>query len=203
MPARPYSFPEEQVTRLRNIFLFLYLVPGCCLALQGQDAPLPQESLDLPAYESFFLAVSRLTPGTAMGRSVRPGRAPTFNGQTTTFVQPELEDALGITVGEAQVLRAIATDCAAKSLAIHQALKPLVLELRFAALAEEARPPSVSRRYNELNRQRAQMVLDHVQELRTAFGETRFRVIETFLSARKHSESFFPAVPRVASRSVK
>jgi hypothetical protein len=151
MPARSYSFPEGQVTGLRNVFLFLCLVPSCCLALLGQDTPLPQESLDLPAYESFFLAVSRLTPGKAFGVAMAPGS--TLKRQTTTFVQPELEDALGITVEEAQVLRAIATDCAAKSLAVHEALKPLVLELRFAALAEEARPASVSRRYNELNRE--------------------------------------------------
>ena len=177
----------------RGRSLFLCPALGCCLALLGQDAP-----LDLPTYESFFLAVSQLTPGKAMGRTVGPEQRIALIGQMPKLVQPGLEDALGITTEEARMLRAIAADCRAKSAAIHEALKPLVLELRFAAIAEEPGSQSVSRRYKELNRQRAQMVLDHIQALKTAFGEARFPLIETFLSTRKNSESFFPAVPQVA-----
>jgi len=133
-----------------------------------------------------------------MGITMSPG-AP-FNRQTTSLVQPTLEDALGITFEEAQVLRAIAIDCEARSASIHLALKPLVLELRFAALAEEPSSAAISERYQDLNRQRTQMVRDHVEGLKSAFGATRFARVEDFVGARKDSGSFFPAVPRVAPR---
>jgi len=119
------------------------------------------------------------------------------------FVEPTLEDALGITVEEAQALRAIASDCAEKTSTAHQAMKPLVLELRLAALSEETPPQDVIRRYAELNRQRAQLVVDHIRELESRFGEARFSRMEAFLRERKDSESFFPAVPQGAPLSVK
>jgi hypothetical protein len=178
---------------MRRRRVFLYPALGCCLALSGQDA-----SLDLLIYESFFSAVSQLMPGKAMGRTVGPGQQIALIGQMPKLVQPGLEDALGITAEEARMLRAIAVDYAAKDRAIYEAQRPLVLELRFAAIAEEPRPQSVDRRFNELNRQRAEMVLDHIQALKTAFGQARFPLIETFLSTRKNSGSFFPAVPQAA-----
>jgi len=172
------------------------------LALLGQDAPLPQRSPNLETYESFFLAVSQLAPGKAVGRAVGNDGVLALNGQRTNLVQPGLQDAMGITVEEALALRAIAVDYQARRAVIHDALKPLVMELRFAALADEAPPQSVRRQYDELNRQLTEMVREHVQELRNAFGEARFPLIEAFLSARKNSgsnsASFFPAVPQVA-----
>jgi len=169
----------------------------------GQDAPLPPGSPDLPTYESFFLAVSQLAPGRALGVAVGNEGVLALNGRPTNLVQPGLQDALGITLEEARALRAIAVDCQAKRAVIQEALKPLVLELRFAAIADEAPPQAASQRYDDLNRQRTEMVRVHIQELRTAFGETRFPLIEAFISARKNSGSnpvsFFPAVPRVAS----
>jgi len=184
------------VSHLRSVFL--YLAPSCCLALLGQDLPLSQRSIDLPTYESFFLAVSQLAPGREMGRTVGPGQRISLNATMPKLVQPGLEDALGITFEEARTLRSIAVDYEAKDRAIHEAQRPLVLELRFAAIAEEAPPRAASRLYDQLNRQRTQLALDHIQELKTAFGAARFPLIENFLSARKNSGSFFPAVPRVA-----
>jgi hypothetical protein len=153
--------------------------------LLGQDAPTQQKSLDLPTYESFFRAVSSLAI------------APPVDGQTTN-----LEDALGITVEEAQSLRSIAADCAANIRAIDLAVRPLVQELRFEAIAEEATSGSVSQQYDELNRQRTQMVLVHIEELRTAIGETGFKRIDTFVNARKGNPgSFFGLPPRVVRPS--
>lgn len=180
--------------------VFLFLALSCCFALLGQNAPPSPDALDLNTYESFFQAVSQLTPGKAMGRTVKVSPGSTLNGEPANLMQPELEDALGITGEEAPVLRGIAADCEAKSAAIHQALKPLVLELRFAALAEEIPPQTLSRRYDQLNRERTQTVLDHIRELKSALGEARFLQIEAFVGARKNSPSFFPAVPRGAGR---
>ena len=177
---------------LQNVGLFL--VAGCGLILLGQGATLQQNPLNLATYESFFAAVSRLTTALPLNGQT------TINGQSSDLVPPRLEDALGITAAEAQLLRSVATDCDAKNLAIQEALKPLVKELRFAALAEEAPPESVILQYNELNRKHAQTVLDHIQELKTAFRE-RFQLIETFVSARKNSESFFGLRPQVVRQS--
>ena len=125
----------------------------------SQDAPRQQRSLDLPSYESFFKSVLRLTIAPPLD-----GRA-TLNGQATNIIQPSLEDALGITAEEAQLLRSIAADCAGQLRAIDLAVPPLVQELRFEALAEEPKSESISRRYDELNRQRKQTILDHIQKI--------------------------------------
>jgi hypothetical protein len=173
------------MTNLRTITLGL--ITGFCVGLHGQDAVPSQTPLDPATYESFFRAVSALT-------TAPPVSGPaTLNGQATNLVlvQPRLEEALGITVDEAQQLRTVAADCATKIDAIDEAVKPLVKELRFEALAEEAPSEPITRSYNELNRQRAQMVLDHIEELKAAFGEARFSQIEAVLKTRRSGESLF------------
>ena len=147
----------------------LYLVTGCCLAILGQDAPPQQGSLDPAAYEGFFREVSALTHGLALPR--------------VATTPPALEGALGITTEEAQLLITVAKDCTAKSVPFSGAIREAFLQIRLATFAEEAPPESAVRRYNELKRQQAQMVLDHVQELKTAFGESRFQLIETFVNS--------------------
>jgi hypothetical protein len=183
----------------------LYLVTGCCFAILGQDAPPQLGSLDPATYEGFFCEVSQLTPGLTLPRVAATQPTLTLNGQTTNFVQPTLEGVLGITTEEAQLLTTVAKDYTAKSVAFTGAMREAFLQIRLAIFAEEAPPESAVRQYNELKRQQAQMVLDHVQELKSAFGESRFRLIETFLDSRKgNSGSLFglpPAVARPANRT--
>jgi hypothetical protein len=131
------------------------LLPDCVLAgkqdgfLLLRDKQRAASRFTVERLVALFRAVSSLTT------------APPISGQGT-----KLEDALGITAEEAQSLRSIATDCAANIGAIDLAVRPLVQELRFEALAEEPTSESLSQRYDELNRQRARTILDHIQELR-------------------------------------
>ena len=126
------------------------LVACCGFAVEGQDAPVNPDT-----YESFFRQVSRLTPAS-----------------------PLLENALGTTTEEAQLLSRIANDCEAKSAAFTDEMRTVFLGIQLATFAEEAPPESAVRRYGELNRERAQMVLDHIQAMRTLLGEPRFQRIE-------------------------
>ena len=149
-----------------------YLVTGCCCALLGQDAP-PNPN----AYESFFREVSRLSPES-----------------------PVLENALGTTAEEAQALSRIASDWEARNVDFTEEMRSVFLSIRLAKFAEEAPPESAIRRYDELNRQRAQMVLDHTQAMRTLLGETRFQRLEAVARSRNANWSSFlglPQAPRV------
>jgi hypothetical protein len=151
-----------------------YLVTGCCCALLGQDAP-PNPN----AYESFFREVSRLTPES-----------------------PALENALGATAEEAQALTRIASDCEARGADFSEDMRSVFLSIRLAKFAEEAPPESALRRYDELNRQRAQMVLDHVQAMRTLLGDARFQRIEAVAKSGNGNWSSFLGLPQ-APRAVK
>jgi hypothetical protein len=135
----------------------LYLIAGCSLALLGQNAPPQQGSLDPAKYESFFRQVSQLNSGQEV---------------------PLLERALGISTDEAQLLSGIANDCETRSAALTGEIREVFLGIRLAALAEEAPQESAVRRYGELTRERAQMVLDHIQEMKTLLGEARFQRLE-------------------------
>ena len=181
-----YCFPEGTVRTVG-----VYLVTGCCLAILGQDAPPQQGSLSPAAYEGFFREVSVLTPGLALPR--------------LAATPPTLEGVLGITTEEAQLLTTVAKDCTAKSVPFTGAIREAFLQIRLAIFAEEAPPESAVRHYNDLKRQQAQMVLDHVQELKTAFGQSRFQLIETFVNSRKGNSGSFlglpPAVARPANRT--
>jgi len=149
----------------------LYLIASCGFAVLGQDALLNPDT-----YESFFCQVSRLTPAS-----------------------PLLENALGTTTEEAQSLSRIANDSETKSVAFTEEMRTVFLSIRLAIFAEEAPSPAAIRRYDQLKRQRAQMVLDHIQAMRTLLGETRFQRIEAVARlGNANWESFLglPQAPR-------
>lgn len=169
---------EPRMSYLRTIGL--QLIAGCSLALLGQNAPPPQGSLDPAQYESFFRQVSQLN---------------------STQV-PLLERALGMRTDEAQALSGIANDCETRSVAFTKEIREVFLCIRLAALAEEAPQESAVRRYGELNRERAQMVLDHIQAMKTLLGEARFQRIENAAGSGNGNWGSFLGLPP-APRNVK
>ncbi|MEP7355157.1 MAG: hypothetical protein ABI824_18155 [Acidobacteriota bacterium] len=162
----------------------LALFAGFCFVLQGQDGPLYQNSHNPATYEAFFQAVTHWPPATTRAA---------LNGSTTEFefVTPSIEEAIGITAAEAQTLRTIAADFDEKNEVIRQAIKPLVFETRLANLEEAARSNPVAQQYSDLGRQRTQLILDHLETLKTALGEARFRLVEAFVNSKKDSQTFF------------
>lgn len=169
----------------KSVCLFV----SCCLLALGQGVLPQQTSIDPATYESFLRAVAQLPSAILLGKQI------TLNGQTTNLAPPALEDSVGITVEEAVLLRSIAVDYEAKSSAIEKALSPLLMELRLAALAEQAPSELIIHRYEELNRERAQLVLDQIQQLKIAFPMERFQLIERFIESRRNFGSFFPLSP--------
>ena len=120
-----------------------------------------QTAPDITVYESFFGQVAQAA-----------SRDSTASQRTTP------REALGLTDREAQALDELAADCAAESRALTEATRRLTFESRLSSMASEEIPPALTRRLKRLEDERRQMVLDHVQRLKTEFGEQRFQAVE-------------------------
>ena len=55
-------------------------------------------------------------------------------------------------------------------------------------------PASLIRQMKDIERQRTRMVLDHIQQLKAAFGDVRFEMLDNRVHSRKEDASFFPPV---------
>lgn len=157
----------------------------------GPDA-VQQNARDLSVYESFFRQVAQL-----------PKTTPEvlLNGKATHLVQPRLKDALGLTDEESRELHSIANDCESGRRLLDKAATPLVFEIRLYAVAGENPPAAVTQRFQELGRQRRQLILHHIKQMKVALGDSRFQLVEAFIRSRRNSPSFFPFLPVRSSDS--
>lgn len=153
---------------------------GCFWPAVGQPAP------DPATYEFFFRQVAQLknVSGPVL-----------LNGQTGSLTQLRPKDAIGLTDHESQLLNAVASDCDARIRSLDKAARPLIFEARLRLIESESPAPELTKQLKDLDNERTQTVLTHVQELRAAFGESRFKLLEAFVRSRKQAASFFPPVP--------
>jgi hypothetical protein len=144
------------------------------LALVGALESSAQRPPDPTApYESFFRRVAQLK--NASGPVL-------LNGQSSTLTQPSAQDALGLTDEEAQILGGIAADCEAKVSAFDTAVRSVVFGFRLRLVESES--PRATQQLKELERERSQIVLRHVQRLRSSFGDSRFKLLDEFVRSR-------------------
>jgi hypothetical protein len=93
-------------------------------------------------------------------------------GKSDTFLRSWMRVNAGLTAQEESNLKAIATDCEAKTSATLSSAK---------ALASTAAGPAGAQQFQALLSQRQQTVADHVGQLQTAFGPSRYVVLDTFI----------------------
>lgn len=152
-----------------------------------------QNAPDPAVYESFFAQVARLT------QSINVSGTTLLNGQpsaaivdgaviwTPIWTQPTAREAIGLTDRESRALNEVATDYQAS-------LRYFVFETRLERIRTEGAPARLMQQMKDLESQRTQMVLNHIQQLKAAFGDARFEMLDSWVRSRKEAPSFFPPV---------
>ena len=168
------------MSRAVSVLTYL-LVSGCGFCQSFPSIPSP----DADAYGVFFRQVARFVYWqNKISMSVVPG-------SPADLSQYSLNDALGLTQREVNLLTSVATDCESKTQAIDSASGHLILEYRLRLLASKA-DQEAAQHLQELNDERRRIVLAHVQQIRDGFGESRFRLIDDFLHSGKTLVPFLP-----------
>ena len=141
---------------------------------------------DRGVYRSFFMQVAQLNeaPGPVL-----------INGQVSGLRQPTIRETLGLTENEAQILSAIAADYELKIRALDGALRLSTFEARLSSIESEGASTAVQQRRKNLERQRDEIVQDHIQQLKVEFGESRFEALDAYVRSRRAGSNFFPPVP--------
>jgi hypothetical protein len=105
----------------------------------------------------------------------------TFDSFFQTVAQTQQVRGADLTETETRDLLAIATDYTAKSRALNHSA--IVFESRLAQI-ETPSDDSAARQEAQIKameRRRAALLADHIQQLKTALGDTRFAALDTFV----------------------
>ena len=157
----------------------------CCLPL-GLSAQADRPSAAV--YESFFQQVVRV----AIASDTTPVL---INGEPSTVQRPSPREAIGLTENEARVLNELATDYAAESQLLDDAVRRLTFERRMRVISSQEIPERLTQAQRDLDETRARIVKDHVERLEAAFGAQRFQALNGYIRSREKDGEFFPVVP--------
>lgn len=142
------------------VFLTVVSLPAYC---QGQPAKQASAVPDYILYDHFLFRVTWLEN---QANNLKA------KGKNDTFVRSWMRVNAGLTAEEESNLKAIAADCEAKTSATLSAAK---------ALASTAASSAGAQQFQALLSQRQQTVLDHMNQLQTAFGPARYAVLDAFV----------------------
>jgi hypothetical protein len=112
-----------------------------------------------------------------------PKDAPVLlNGQPTDLKLPNVRTDVGLSDPEMQTLREIAADCESKVESLNRILRPLTFDylIESIQLGPDTSTPHQQRR-QELYDQIDLVVRDHVVQLKTALGDSRFEKLDAFV----------------------
>ena len=145
-----------------TILFGLMASPGFCQT-NITDSP-PSSPPDYVIYQNFFHQVKEL--------GIRP-------------LSDEAIASLDLTNQELGPLVAIASDFEAATDSFDKAIKPLIFEARMQAIESESVSPALQKKLHDVENRRSLMILDHVRQLKTALGESRFVMLNEFLHSGK------------------
>jgi hypothetical protein len=146
-----------------------------------------QTGLPDPAvYRSFFRQVAQLkqVSGPVL-----------INGQASGLKQPTIQETLSLTENEAQILSGLAADFELKSRTLDGAVRLSTFEARLRSIESEGASTAVEQQRKNLERQRDEIVQDHIQQLKVEFGDSRFEALDAYVRSRRAGSSFFPPLP--------
>jgi len=154
---------------------------------QGAQLPDPR------TFEFFFRQVAELTHhDSEIVTAIRTGNA------IGKFLQLTPQEVIGLTGQESQVLNSIAVDFENKMHLYDASVGFSTFEARLRLVESANNPenqPRVEQDLQDLKNRRDQVILTHVDALRQAFGETRFKVLIGFIQSKNGNSLFFPTVP--------
>jgi hypothetical protein len=177
----------------------LLWVVACLIPAAAQTspsgAPAPREiqakpAAEPPSWESFFLQVP---PAKTPASTAAP-----INAQPALVMRTPSQEAIGLTDQEAALLFAVAADCQAQLRKIEGRIPSLTFEsrLEFIETGEISKP--LAHKLQAIDTDRAQVVQDHVLQLKIAVGDATFERIEAYRKNRAPDSLYFPLkeVPR-------
>ncbi len=135
-----------------------------------------QNRPDPADYQQFFRQVTELK-----ARGAHP-TARTVWGDVPLKV-PRLQEVLGLTDAEVETLNGTAVDCIAKIAALEKAAGPLIFESRLEIAGAGQNSDELARKLKEMDEQRDQIVLVHVQQLKTALPPASFEKLDAYVRA--------------------
>ncbi|HWB83974.1 MAG TPA: hypothetical protein VG675_07530 [Bryobacteraceae bacterium] len=169
--------------RLAVALVLTGCAPGFC-QLASTDSSQPKPS-DPAVFESFFHQVEELQ---------HQSGPLLLNGRPSNLRRPTVQVATGLTDEEARILDAIASDCQTKLTSFDVSVRPFVFEARLQLMEPES-APEATQKLKDVESERGQIVLRHVQQLKAAFGDSRFQIVDTYVRSRKSGNDFFPLTP--------
>ena len=142
---------------------------------------------DPKLYESFFQQVVRLK---SFSNPYLGGEA---NGKPVVVIVPEIQKVIGLTDAEVALLNTAAADCLSKLQAFRTPVG-LIFEARLQFIESGKVSKPVAQELDDLERQHNQTVLDRVQQLHTAFGDSRFQVLDDYVHSSKSQRELMPVI---------
>ena len=161
--------------------ILMLAAPTVCLA----DSPAPQKSPsgDLAMFNRFFSQVAELGS---------PTQVIYLNGQPSDLKYPSLQEAIGLSDREADLVKAVAVRCEEERSYIDRSAGALTLSARLDAI--DGRTPNMQ--YAALLRKRAQIIASAFDTIRTELCPARFDVLATFVVAGATKPGYFPLKSR-------
>ena len=173
---------ESEMRSTLRLVMTSWLMGGCWYGICQLGSS--QNGADPTVYESFFRQVVRFSQ---LQSSL--GAVP-LNGQPANVRPYTLQDAIGLTDQEARVLNAVASGCEASIRSSDDAARPLIFAARLRLI--ESENAQAVQQLKEFDDERRQIVLAHVQQLKAAFGDSRFNALDAFVRSGKQIVSFLP-----------
>ena len=152
----------------------------------GQLAP---ANPDPATYEAFFKKVVELKRAPDQVR---------INGETVRVSVPKLQDVIGLADAEVDTLNQVAAECVRQLNALDQP-KPWIFEARLEQLAGGEMPEALAQQMQRWKDRRPQIVLEQVQQLKAALGESFVRV-DFFVHSPENPRSLQLTLPKAVSR---
>lgn len=166
------------MTRAVRVALVLGAAGLLCFA---QDRPVPA------AYERLFQDVLWFESASSQTSSA---------GDATQPISPKIQETIGLTDAEGEILNATADDYFSRLRAFQAALASLTLESRIEFAGYGKHSDELTQKLKDMEDQRNQSVLDHVQQLKAALSAASFAKVNAYVHLPpKPKPSGSPAKP--------
>ncbi len=115
-----------------------------------------------------------------------------LNGQTSDLKYPTLQETIGLSDREADLVKAVAVRCQEEHSNLDRSAGALTLSARLDSI--DGRTPN--KQYAALPRKRAQIIASAIDTMRTELGSARFDALAMFVVAGATKPGYFPPKPR-------
>lgn len=111
------------------------------------------------------------------------------------LAKPTLQDDLGFTGAEMQLLNPIATNCLEKAAAVPQPKPGEVFEARLRTLQSGEESNELAQRLKTLDEQVDRIVFEHVRQAERALGPTSFQRLSDYVAAHHFQRCYLGPCP--------